>query len=59
MGIRNFWKPTPFPNLWIGTGTVFNVRFFALPLALQLKARYEGVRTTTYPPAKGACSKNG
>lgn len=48
--IRNFWKPTPFPNLWLGTGTVFNVRFFALPLALQLKARYEGVRTTTYPP---------
>ena len=34
-----------FPNLWLGTGTVFNVRFFALPLALQLKARHD-----TRPP---------
>jgi len=45
---RNMWKPTQVPHLWMHGGNLHQSRHYSLYLALQLKARYEGVDTPVY-----------
>lgn len=45
---RNMWKPTQQPNLWLHGGNLHQSRHYSLYLALQLKARYEGLTTPVY-----------
>ena len=47
------WKPTAQENLWFQGGNIMQGRFHSLHLALQLKARMEGVATPVYrlPPS--------
>jgi putative flavoprotein involved in K+ transport len=46
--IRNMWKPTAQPALWLHGGNLALSRHYSLYLALQLKARFEGVATPVY-----------
>jgi putative flavoprotein involved in K+ transport len=46
--LRNMWKPTHVPGLWFQGGNLAQARFYSLSLALQLKARYEGIDTPVY-----------
>ncbi|UGT55394.1 flavin-containing monooxygenase [Nocardia asteroides] len=46
--LRNMWKPTQQPGLWFHGGNLHQSRHYSLYLALQLKARYEGVPTPVY-----------
>jgi putative flavoprotein involved in K+ transport len=52
--MRNLWKPTAQPGLWFHGGNLHLSRHYSLYLALQLKARYEGLATPVYgdPAAK-------
>eukprot|EP00122_Pirum_gemmata_P008331 Pgem_evm1s7679 len=43
--LRNMWKPTAQENLWIQGGNFYQNRQYSLSLALQLKARIEGLPT--------------
>ena len=45
---RNMWKPTQVPNLWMHGGNLHQSRHYSLYLALQLKARLEGIDTPVY-----------
>jgi putative flavoprotein involved in K+ transport len=45
---RNMWKPTRQEGLWFMGGNLAQARFFSLFLALQLKARMEGLETPVY-----------
>jgi putative flavoprotein involved in K+ transport len=45
---RNMWKPTQVENLWMHGGNLHQSRHYSLYLALQLKARYEGIPTPVY-----------
>ncbi|GAA2071534.1 flavin-containing monooxygenase [Williamsia deligens] len=45
---RNMWKPTQQENLWFHGGNLHQSRHYSLYLALQLKARYEGIPTPVY-----------
>lgn len=45
---RNMWKPTQQENLWFQGGNLHQSRHYSLYLALQLKARYEGLETPVY-----------
>ncbi len=45
---RNMWKPTQQPHLWFHGGNLHQSRHYSLLLALQLKARYEGLPTPVY-----------
>lgn len=45
---RNMWKPTQQPNLWFHGGNLHQSRHYSLYLALQLKARMEGLDTPIY-----------
>ncbi|NMO04266.1 NAD(P)/FAD-dependent oxidoreductase [Gordonia sp. TBRC 11910] len=45
---RNMWKPTQQPNLWFHGGNLHQSRHYSLYLALQLKARFEGLHTPVY-----------
>ena len=45
---RNMWKPTRQENLWFHGGNLHQSRHYSLYLALQLKARYEGIATPVY-----------
>ena len=45
---RNMWKPTQVPNLWMHGGNLHQSRHYSLYLALQLKARHEGIPTPVY-----------
>ena len=45
---RNMWKPTQQANLWFHGGNLHQSRHYSLYLALQLKARYEGLETPVY-----------
>jgi putative flavoprotein involved in K+ transport len=45
---RNMWKPTQQKNLWFHGGNLHQSRHYSLYLALQLKARYEGMPTPVY-----------
>ena len=46
--LRNMWKPTAQPNLWFHGGNLMQSRHYSLYLALQLKARFEGLTTPVY-----------
>ena len=46
--LRNMWKPTAQPGLWFHGGNLMQSRHYSLYLALQLKARMEGVATPVY-----------
>ncbi|WP_234853236.1 NAD(P)/FAD-dependent oxidoreductase [Paracoccus everestensis] len=45
---RNMWKPTQQQNLWFHGGNLHQSRHYSLYLALQLKARMEGMDTPVY-----------
>jgi putative flavoprotein involved in K+ transport len=45
---RNMWKPTRQPGLWFHGGNLHQSRYYSLFLALQLKARFEGLPTPVY-----------
>lgn len=45
---RNMWKPTQQPSLWFHGGNLAQSRFYSHYLALQLKARMEGIPTPVY-----------
>ncbi len=49
--LRNMWKPTAQPGLWFQGGNLAQSRFHSLHLALQIKARMEGLATPVYQPA--------
>ena len=46
--LRNMWKPTQQANLWFQGGNLMQSRHYSLYLALQLKARVEGIATPVY-----------
>jgi len=46
--LRNMWKPTQQPGLWFHGGNLMQARFYSIFLALQLKARMEGLATPVY-----------
>jgi putative flavoprotein involved in K+ transport len=46
--LRNMWRPTRQPGLWFMGGNLMQARHYSLYLALQLKARYEGLATPVY-----------
>ncbi|WP_448628533.1 flavin-containing monooxygenase [Geodermatophilus sp. URMC 64] len=45
---RNMWKPTQQEALWFHGGNLHQSRHYSLYLALQLKARYEGIPTPVF-----------
>ena len=45
---RNMWKPTQVEGLWFHGGNLHQSRYYSLYLALQLKARAEGLPTPVY-----------
>ena len=45
---RNMWKPTQQPGLWFQGGNLHQSRHYSLYLALQLKARFEGIPTPVH-----------
>jgi putative flavoprotein involved in K+ transport len=46
--LRNMWKPTAQQALWFQGGNIMQARFHSLHMALQLKARMEGIPTPVY-----------
>ena len=46
--LRNMWKPTAQQNLWFHGGNLHQSRHYSRYLALQLKARFEGLPTPVY-----------
>ncbi|WP_046112835.1 NAD(P)/FAD-dependent oxidoreductase [Aquincola tertiaricarbonis] len=46
--LRNMWKPTAQPQMWFHGGNLHQSRHYSQFLALQLKARMEGVPTEVY-----------
>ena len=46
--LRNMWKPTQMPHLWIHGGNLHQSRHYSQFLSLQLKARMEGIPTPVY-----------
>lgn len=46
--LRNMWKPTQQANLWFHGGNLHQSRHYSLYLALQLKARFEGLEPSVY-----------
>ena len=50
--LRNMWKPTAADGLWFHGGNLALSRYYSLYLALQLKARMEGIPTTVYKRAE-------
>jgi putative flavoprotein involved in K+ transport len=46
--LRNMWKPTRQEALWFHGGNLHQSRHYSLYLALQLKARMEGIPTPVY-----------
>ncbi|GAA0766399.1 NAD(P)/FAD-dependent oxidoreductase [Ideonella azotifigens] len=50
--LRNMWKPTQQPNLWIHGGNLHQSRHYSQFLSLQLKARYERLDTPVHGLAR-------
>jgi putative flavoprotein involved in K+ transport len=46
--LRNMWKPTHQPGLWFHGGNLAQSRHYSRYLALQIKARMEGIATPVY-----------
>ncbi|MEZ5931945.1 MAG: NAD(P)/FAD-dependent oxidoreductase [Alphaproteobacteria bacterium] len=53
---RNMYKPTAVEALWFHGGNLALSRFYSKILALQLKARMEGIDTPVYAPPASAAS---
>jgi len=51
--LRNMWKPVRQPGLWFHGGNLAQSRHYSLTLALQLKARLEGMATPVYGRMSG------
>jgi putative flavoprotein involved in K+ transport len=49
--LRNMWKPTQVPHLWVHGGNLHQSRHYSQFLALQLKARLAGLATPVYGQA--------
>jgi len=49
--LRNMWKPTTHQALWFHGGNLALSRFHSAHVALQIKARMEGIPTAVYRPA--------
>ncbi len=49
--LRNLWKPTAQQGLWFHGGNLLQSRYHSLHLALQIKARMEGIGTLVFRPA--------
>lgn len=49
--LRNMWKPTAQDGLWMMGGNLAQGRFYGRLMAIQLKARMEGLPTPVYDPA--------
>ncbi|WP_434723986.1 NAD(P)/FAD-dependent oxidoreductase [Mesorhizobium sp. RIZ17] len=52
--LRNMWKPTAQEALWFHGGNLALSRFYSKYVALQLKARMEGIATPVYGEASNA-----
>lgn len=50
--LRNMWKPTHQPALWFHGGNLHQSRHYSQCLALQIKARMEGISTPVYGMGK-------
>ena len=50
--LRNMWKPTAQEGLWFHGGNLALSRYYSHYLALQLKARMEGIPTPAYKRAE-------
>lgn len=50
--LRNMWKPTQVQNLWFHGGNLHQSRHYSKYLAMQLKARQEGMDTPVYAVAE-------
>ena len=50
--LRNMWKPTRQDNLWFHGGNLHQSRHYSRYLAMQLKARLEGIETPVYALAE-------
>lgn len=48
--LRNMWKPTRQPGLWLQGGNLQQVRFYSRILALQIQARMLGLPTPVHDP---------
>jgi putative flavoprotein involved in K+ transport len=46
--LRNMWKPTAQEGLWLQGGNLLQARFYSRLLAMQIKARMEGIPTPVY-----------
>jgi putative flavoprotein involved in K+ transport len=51
--LRNMWKPVAQEGLWFHGSLIAHARSFSRYLALQLKARLEGIPTPVYGPVSG------
>ena len=49
--LRNMWKPTQVPHLWVHGGNLHQSRHYSQFLSLQLKARLAGLATPVYGQA--------
>jgi len=49
--LRNMWKPTQVPHLWVHGGNLHQSRHYSQFLSLQLKARLAGLPTPVYGQA--------
>jgi putative flavoprotein involved in K+ transport len=52
--LRNVYKPTAQQNLWIQAGNLMQSRLYSKYLAVQLKARFEGLPVHVYQPSAAA-----
>ncbi|MCK2199865.1 NAD(P)/FAD-dependent oxidoreductase [Corynebacterium callunae] len=52
--LRNMWKPTAIDGLWFHGGNLHQSRHYSRYLALQLKARFEGMETPVYSKTESA-----
>ena len=50
--LRNMWKSTHVPHLWVQGGNLHQNRHYSQFMGLQLKARYEGIPTPVYGQAQ-------
>lgn len=55
--MRNLWKPTAQDALWLHGGNLHLSRFYSKFVALQIKARMEGMPTPVYGPPSTPLSK--
>ena len=51
--LRNMYKPTAVEALWFHSGNLALSRFYSKILALQIKARMEGLETPVFASARG------